>query len=88
LNSKPILSPVAGEVGAAFSVISATRTGSGFGPNPISLAEISAYIALFGEPVLPVDAFVGLMIKTDIAYMKLVSEDIKRGRELSRGRKT
>lgn len=86
LENKPQPSAVANEVVVAFSYLHSARTGSGFGPNPISLAEIASYLDLMGEPFLPRDVFIELLLITDRKYMTVEAERLKRERE-SRGRK-
>lgn len=60
------------EVVEAFRLLNLTRTGNGFGPNPLNLAEIKAFIDLYGLPLLPIDIFVSLLLTMDRKYLDLV----------------
>lgn len=50
------------------------RTNNGFGPNPLSLVEVKAYIDLVGRPWMSNQIFAELLASMDQTYMKLVKE--------------
>ena len=85
MRDKPQPPPIVTEVMTAYRFLSATRTGNGYGPNPISLAEIRAYLEINGAPELPVDIFMEFLIRMDQRYLKLEAERQKRE---TGGRKT
>lgn len=68
----PTLHPSAVHVWNLFAQVSAARTGSGFGPNPLTYSEIDAFSRLTGWTLDPweVDAIRAL----DDAYITAVSE--------------
>lgn len=74
LRDKPKISLEISEIVVAFKVLSAMRTNNGFGPNPLSLVEVKAYIDLVGLPWMGNQIFVELIAYTDRAYLKLVKE--------------
>lgn len=69
-------------------MLNLTRSGNGYGPNPLSYSEIKAYLDLMGPPLLPVDIFVDMLLGMDRAYLKLVVDKQKREMKARGGRKT
>jgi hypothetical protein len=72
LRDRPILDGLAAEVANAYNMLASRRT-SGMAANPISLSEISAWIQIFGEPTVPVIAFVELIGTVDQKFLELCS---------------
>ncbi|QUS39067.1 hypothetical protein RPMA_09645 [Tardiphaga alba] len=61
--------PFAGErVWSIFLALNAARTGSGFGPNPITHPEIDAWSRLYREPVWPFE--LDIIRALDGAFLK------------------
>lgn len=58
----------------AFHTLSSTRQ-SGFGPNPITLTEILAYLQLYGTE--DKDAFIEYMLKMDASFLSAQAEKEK-----------
>lgn len=58
------------EVVTAYNVLASRRT-AGIALNPISLAEIAAYVQIFGPPTIPMDMFVELLGIMDIKFLEL-----------------
>lgn len=58
------------EIASAFRVLSSTRSGTGYGPNPISLSDIKAYIDLTGSPWCDNVIFIELIYRLDRLYLK------------------
>ena len=84
MRDKPQPSEIVAEVMTAYRFLTATRTGNGYGPNPISLAEMKSYLDISGPPALPVDIFMEFLIRMDRKFMELDLERQKR----EHGRKT
>lgn len=52
----------------------ATRSGNGFGPNPVSMSDIWAYVELTGPPYLEGSVFVEMLVSMDQKYLELTTE--------------
>lgn len=61
---------IAQEFITAYNVLASRRT-AGFAVNPISLAEIYAFIGLFGAPSVSIETFVELIGVMDVKYLEL-----------------
>jgi hypothetical protein len=62
----PVLLQFAWEL---FLDLSATRTGTGFGPNPITYEAMLAWCALYGERLTPLE--IGVVRKLDSVWLKV-----------------
>ena len=78
LDAKPDPSSDVTELISAFRILSVARSGNGYGPNPLSLVEMEAYIRLMGEPELPREIFVSLIMRMDTRYLKITMEKLKK----------
>lgn len=76
LDSRPEIYPWMGEYVEAFTLLGSKRP-SGFGPSPISLSDIHAYVLMFGCSDLI--QFIRLITDMDSAY--LVESDKKAKQE-------
>lgn len=63
-----------GEYIQAFQILSRGRQ-LGMAIGPIPLAEIEAYIRLFGEPALGRDVFVSVLHQMDALFLSKVNSD-------------
>lgn len=86
MNDKPKVSPEAQEVINAFRILSSSRSGTGYGPNPISFADLKAYLDYLGETYLPKDIFVDLIYKVDRKFLQMTVELLKS--KVASGRRT
>lgn len=73
LTTYPKIPEAYQEFGDAFTMLSSRRT-YGMQANPISLAEIDAYIRLYGAPAFGTDLFVQMIIVMDAKYLELTSK--------------
>ena len=84
LDDKPVISAESQEVIRAFRILSSSRSGTGYGPNPISFTDLKAYLDFQGDTYLPKDILVDLIYRLDRRYIVLAVEQLK----VQGGRKT
>jgi len=83
LKKKPTLFPDLAPVYEAFWLLRQSCAGSGFGPNPISLTEMTAYLS--NQPGLTVDEYERMtkLIKVlDMEYLGISTNKIERDRKM------
>jgi hypothetical protein len=74
LSTYPLVPEAFKEYCDAFMILSSRRTAGFASMNPISLAEMHAYIQLYGMPSYGVQAFVDMMIRLDAKYLELTAK--------------
>jgi hypothetical protein len=72
LKSKPEVPLILAEVIQAYRILDLGRTGTGFGPNPISLSEVKAYFDLVGSPYIEMPIFLELIGRADRKHLELM----------------
>lgn len=70
IESYPLVPDIFHEYCSAFTVLSSRRT-VGMALNPISLADIKAYVDLFGTPNYGIEIFVEMIGKMDAEFIAL-----------------
>lgn len=85
LEKKPELHEWMREYLSAFYILNSTRQ-YGFGPNPITLTEMSAYLQLYGasDP----ESFIEYVLKMDEEFLKVKAEIQKNKSENNDGQRT
>ena len=68
LREAPPFPSIAGHVWGWFQELQEGRSGNGFGPNPLSFAEIAAWASLTGRRPQPWE--VRALKKIDLAYLE------------------
>lgn len=58
----------------AFMLMHMMRTSNGFGPNPLTMAELNAYEARFGKLPIDDDLFVKIVKRIDGAALEWISK--------------
>jgi hypothetical protein len=83
LRNKPELFPDLGTIYEAFWILRQSCASSGFGPNPISMVELQAYLGTI--PGLTLDEYDRMMrlIKVlDMEYLSICNNKMERDRKL------
>lgn len=69
LNNRPKVPSYLEEICTSFMILH-NRRGAGLALNPISLADIAAFVALWGPPALDLEIFVALIGCLDNVFLK------------------